>query len=235
MSTLASADPVAITWSAPPTVAAWNCDGCESGGGMPTPTATQDGTNADLQVNYVSSATGDGPSSDSTITDTFTLAAPADVSLSITIGYESSGDSCGDRTCNDLTSWDYTGGFSGGVGISGPNGGVLGIPFGNSATVAGTCGEIAPGDCSAGVSFFQSGSDTMQLAAGTYTLTVDYSDSNTSIGDSFSGATLDAVLSDTVATPEPNRTFFVVMLLLMVVALKRNFKSILAEVSRLAK
>ena len=65
-----------------------------------------------------------------------------------------------------------------------------------------------------------------ELPAGTYTLTVNYSDSDTSVGDSSAGALLDVTLGDADIVPEPAHTIFVVILFLMVVALKANFKSI---------
>jgi hypothetical protein len=200
-------DAVPVTWSSAPSVAAWQCAGCQYGGGTPVPTATQDGPDADLHVDYASSATGYGPSSDSTITDTFTLASPADVLLSLSVSYFSSGTSCWDFGCAG-PDWDYSAEFNGSVDLLG-----LTIPFSDSGTVPGICDQY--GNCSAGLYLSDAGSQAMTLAAGTYLLTVNYSDSDTSVGDSSAGAMLDIFLSDPVSTPEPRDLWFIIPILLL--------------------
>jgi|SRR5580698_7567276 hypothetical protein len=211
LATVLKADTIPVTWDSVPTVAAWQCAGCQYGGGIPTATATQDGADADLEVNYFSSATGFGPSSSSTITEQFTLTAPADVLLSLTVDYFSSGSSCWDFGCAG-PDWDYSAEFNGSLDLLG-----LTIPFSDSGTLPGICDQY--GNCSAGLYLSDAGSQAMTLAAGTYLLTVNYSDSDTSVGDSSAGAVLDLELSDPVAgVPEPHGEDFVLTCLVVVVA-----------------
>jgi hypothetical protein len=224
MAALVSADTVPIMWTGSPSVPTWECNGCPYGGAPPTATATEDGATADLAVSYFSSATGFGPSSSSTVTDTFTLTSPADVLLSLSVDYFSSGSSCWDFGCAG-PGWDYSAEFAGDASISGPDG--IDIAFGDSGTVPGICnGALGPGNCSGGMYLQDTESGMTELPAGTYTLTVNYSDSDTSVGDSSAGALLDVTLGDADIVPEPAHTIFVVILFLMVVALKANFKSI---------
>lgn len=224
-SVLALADIVPVTWTGNPGSTLLDCGGCPFGGNPPMVTETQDGPDVDFRAQFFSTAIGFGPYSDSMAYGTFSISYPADITLAITVGYSSTGNSCADTYCPDLTSWNYSGGFSGGIGISGPNGAGIGMPFGNSATVAGTCGEIAPGDCSGQVSFFDSQSVTMFLPAGDYAIGVDYSDSDSSIGDSWEGAYVDAVISDPAsAVPEPRGWVFSAAFVLLGIVVGRVLK-----------
>ena len=209
----ANADPVAVTWSGTPAEITGDCPGCPYGF-SPTAYDYTVGPNAYQDVSINSSAWGYGPSTNAMISDSFNLASAAEVSLTVNAYYSASGTSCSDGGCAPQTSWSMSGQFSGYEEIVGPDGTVdLSLPFGGSATVPGTCDPANYGACFATVSLSNNESGTAQLAAGDYTLEIVYSDQNSSRGDSYTGATVDAVLTDPIATPEPRLVWLMVLLI----------------------
>jgi len=71
-----------------------------------------------------------------------------------------------------------------------------------------------------GASDNQSG--VVDLAAGSYSLLVNYSDSNNSVGDSFSNAFLDARIVDPAPVPEPSYPALIAGLAILAGAIKRR-------------
>jgi len=201
---IVQADP--ITWTGPAIIDQASCNGCPDG--TPTPNANEftDGLNADLSVSYDTSAWGYGPSASFAVTIPFSVSGDALVAVSGTAGFGAAGTNCSDVSCVDLGSWNFSGGFSGQV-VLGGDGMALSLPFGGMETVAGECDPFdgcSAGYFSPGVSISDPLAGTIDLAAGNYTLTIEGSNWDTSVGDSGAGLGVNLVLSDPPSgVPEP--------------------------------
>lgn len=223
--TIVKADPVAITWSGAPVVTTINCPGCPYGPIEPDATAVQDGANAGLSVGYYSSAWGPNPFTSSTIEIPFTIAAPADVEIALTLDYSAEGTSCGDFNCNaQFNAWTFSGGFSGSISIQGAG---FSVPFAASGSVAAYCDvgvECSAGYYSAPLTLSDSESGMVDLANGTYDLVVNYSDFDNSIGDSEATSRLEALISDPVSpVPEPRYSVYGMIYVILMILFRRRF------------
>jgi hypothetical protein len=212
-SSMAEADTVAIAWSGLPVTTGAFCAGCQDEY-VPSAAQTAGGSNADLQVSYDTDGTGIGARSTATIESNFTLASATEVELNVSLNYGAEGSLCGPSGCLSPSEWGvtgggpdgwfFTGGFSGSINIDGPGGLVLSVPFGNNGQVAGQCGADQSLSCYANLNLATEASGTVDLAAGDYTMVVNYMDGNDSHGLSSTGSTLDVSLSDPLQTPEPS-------------------------------
>jgi hypothetical protein len=186
---IVKADEVPIVWTGAPTITSATCNGCPFGGtAEPNPYAYSDSPNAGLDIQYESQSWALGASTSSSVVDEFTIASPAAVDLTLALNDSIAGNE-----------YNFYGQVSGSVDISGA-GGSLDVPF-SSSGFSSNC----QGACNAGLSLSDSESGIADLLAGTYTVTVEYSDSNSSFGDSFTDSFLTVGFSDPIASaPEPN-------------------------------
>jgi len=216
------ADPVAITWNGPVVVESLTCGGCPYGAYAPEVTPTLDGLNADLSVSFGSSAYGYGPSEGIEIQIPFEVTGDAAVAITGTAGFGAYGSSAPAYGGTDLTSWNFSGGFAGAVSVVGADS----IGFAGTQTVESD--DCTYGDCVASVGSDQPVAGELNLSAGTYTLDIQESYWDNSIGDSMAGAGVTLVLSDPTpnAVPEPHLiTVYdggILLLLLLWLAFRRQ-------------
>jgi hypothetical protein len=195
-----------ITWTGPATIDQSFCAGCPYG--TPTPYVNEStfGPNADLNVGYSTSAWGLGPSASFAVTIPFNVSGDALVALGGTANFGAAGTNCTAVNCVDLGSWNFSGGFDGQVVLDG-DGMAFTIPFGGMQTIAAECDPLfgcSAGYMSPGVSITNPLEGTTDLAAGDYTLTVEGSDWDSSVGDSMASMGVTLVLSDPPSeVPEP--------------------------------
>jgi hypothetical protein len=182
------ADP--IVWSGSPIVTSSQCPGCPYGQ-LISPSESENSVEADLDVEFGSSALAVGASSAASLESAFVLPYATGIDLAAAVNYNAFGTSCNDVGCAGA-SWTFEGEFSGSLSIVDSGGHVdLTVPFGSSGTIT----DVGLSDNESGL---------VDLAAGSYALIVNYSDSNNSIGDSFSNTFLDARLVDPEPVPEPS-------------------------------
>jgi hypothetical protein len=194
------ADPVSISWTGSTSVVSAECGGCY--GFTPSITPSMNGSQADLEVDYYDSASARGAGSDSVINSQFTLSAPGEILLSLSVVDSIYGNTCNPGNCDDpYPTWELDAGFTGNATISGPGG--LVVPFQQSTSIiSDDCGQ---GLCQASLLLNDSESGMAVLPAGTYTLSIAYSDSNSASGESWEESTVHASLSDPPSPiPEPS-------------------------------
>ncbi len=192
----------AIVWSGSPTVTSSQCPGCPYGQ-LISPSESANGIEADLNVEFGSSALGPGAFSSASLESPFVLPYATGIDLSVAVNYGFSGTSCSDVECAGA-GWTAVGENSGSLSIVDSGGRVdLTVPFGGS-----------------GSSNNQSG--VVDLAAGNYSLLVNYSDSNNSVGDSFSNAFLQARIVDPAPVPEPSYLALIAGLAILAGAITRR-------------
>ncbi len=202
------ADPVSISWTGSTSIVSAECGGCYSFN--PSITPSMNGSQADLEVDYYDSASAYGAGSDSVINAQFTLSAPGEILLGLSVVDSIYGNTCNPGACDDpYPTWDFNAGFTGNATISGPGG--LVVPFQSSTSfLSDDCNGYL---CEASILLNDSESGMAVLAAGTYTLSIAYSDSNSASGESWEESTVHASLSDPPSPiPEPSHVVWIALL-----------------------
>ena len=163
----AFSDQVAVNWSGNPVIVSTlsNAEYMFA----PVPTASEDGADADLGIAYNAQSTT-GTTMSSVVDTQFTIASAADIALAVTLSMQDLGFSCGDVDCPlNLTSWTFSGAFSGSLDIVDANGGVdLSVPFGDAGSVVAPCNVDGFG-CVGRLYLSDTESGSVELAVGTYT------------------------------------------------------------------
>lgn len=202
------ADPVAVTWTTQPVILSEQCIGCNSYGVDPNAYQIDNGLNAGQEIDLGEASYGANPGFSATVAASFTIAAPADIALSVNASYASYGTSCGDGGCNsNLASWELDGGFSGSVSIVGANEIVAGmVNFAASGAQAAQCDvgmQCTVGYSSQALTLTATGLDEVFLQAGTYQVLTNYLNWNESAGDSGTQAHVIETVSDPPYAPVP--------------------------------
>jgi hypothetical protein len=209
-----SADPVPIIWTGPPEILS-ALGGSPYGSVPPEIEIQQSEGNAEFSANDSGYVYGPGPFQSASFEIPFSLANPAEVSLSINILLNAFGTSCGDVNCNpNLSDWAFTGGISGTASIIGNNLSDLIVPFGSTGSVPADC-EIGV-QCSGGLTLTDNESGIVFLDSGDYSEQIVVYDWNNSLGDSYWTAGISGGLSDPVEAPEPSSAGMLGILVLLV-------------------
>jgi hypothetical protein len=136
----------------------------------------------------------------------FTVTDPGYFLLTASGSYAGMASNCNPVSCAPLSSLaaGLSGMFSGGAGITDSDDNSLGnVDLSGNSNSAYTAG-LTPGDYEASLNLTDNGSDLIYLADGTYTLSLGWQDSNTSIHGDFSSAIDASLVPTTYPTPEPN-------------------------------